>query len=146
MPVRSFKDLIVWRKAFSLCIAAYRATETFPRDERFGLARDLRKTARSVVYNIAEGHRRRSTLDYLRFLDISCGSAAELETQLLLSVELGFLTRPRFEDLASALREIDVMLEALKQRLRERAVRNPRPLGPSVPLGPLSPSPTRRVQ
>jgi four helix bundle protein len=144
MLVRSFKDLVVWRKAFALCVALYKATEGFPRDERFGIAQEAKKTARSVLYNIAEGHRRRSTLDYLRFLDISCGSAAELETQLLLSVELGFLTQSRFEELASALREVDVMLDALKGRLRQRAAQNPRPLGPSAPRNPGSkPTPAR---
>lgn len=130
MTVRSFKDLIVWQRAFELCIQVYRATDRYPRTETFGLSRDLRRTARSVSYNIAEGHRRRSTLEYLRFLDISCGSVAELETQLLLSKALGYLDDPTFERLASTLREVDVMLDGLKRSLRRRPAPRPRPLDP----------------
>ena len=58
--VRSFKDLAVWKKAFALCVQVYKATKVFPSDERFGLVSELRKTARSVVYNIAEGNLTRS--------------------------------------------------------------------------------------
>ena len=76
--IKSFKDLIVWQKAFELCLQLYRVTRLLPAEERFGLSLELRKTSRSVVCNIAEGHRRRSTAEYARFLDIASGSAAEL--------------------------------------------------------------------
>jgi four helix bundle protein len=78
--VLTFRDLTVWQRAFSVCNRIYKFTAQFPTEERYGLSAEMRKTARSVVYNIAEGHRRRSTVEYLRFLDIARGSAAELSS------------------------------------------------------------------
>ena len=121
--IRTFRDLVVWRRAFALCVEVYRLTEAFPNCERFGLSAELRKTARSVMYNIAEGHRRRSTLEYVRFLDIARGSAGELETQLLLAQALGYLDRNASLDLLNALAEIDRMLSTLMRRLRDRVAR-----------------------
>ncbi len=66
--VRTFHDLVVWRKAFELCLDVYRITASFPAHEKYGITSELRKTVRSVAYNIAEGHRRSSTLEYIRFL------------------------------------------------------------------------------
>jgi len=117
----SFRKLIVWQKALALCLEVYQRTETFPRDERFGLTTELRKTARSVVYNIAEGHRRSSPREFARFLDISHGSAAELETQLLIGVSLGYLTRIAAEPLLAHLDEVTRMLAGLKTSLKRRA-------------------------
>jgi four helix bundle protein len=68
--VRTFRDLVVWQRAFELVVAVYRASEALPVQERYGLTAELRKTARSIAYNIAEGHRRTSTTEYMRFLDI----------------------------------------------------------------------------
>ena len=76
-PIRSFKDLIAWQKAFELCIDVHRQTARFPPEERYGLSFDLRKTSRSVVCNIAEGHQRASTREFVRFLDIALASIAE---------------------------------------------------------------------
>ena len=81
---------------------------------------EIRKTARNVVYNIAEGHRRRSTLEYIRFLDISEGSAAELETQLLLAKELGYWAPEIAAHHIDSLAEVDRMLTALMRALREK--------------------------
>ena len=82
-----------------MCLAIYAATNEFPDSERFGLTTELRKTARSVVCNIAEGHRRRSPADFARFLDIARGSQAEVDTQLILSMELGYLDERTFQRL-----------------------------------------------
>jgi four helix bundle protein len=89
--VRTFKDLLVWQKAMQLSVEVYRLTKTYPGHERYGLTAETRKTSRSVPYNIAEGHQRGSTAEYIRFLGIAAGSAAELETQLLLADRLGYL-------------------------------------------------------
>jgi four helix bundle protein len=121
--IRTFHDLVVWRKAFELCLDVYRATESFPRHEKFGIISELRKTARSVAYNIAEGHRRFTTVEYIRFLDIAHGSAAELETQLFLSRALSYLDEPSADILVRRLQEIERMLAGLKQRLRARLAR-----------------------
>lgn len=80
---------------------------------------ELRKTARSVLYNIAEGHQR-SSLEFIRFVQIALGSAAELETQLLLSRALAYLDEQAHELLVRRLNEIDRMLGGLRQRLRQR--------------------------
>jgi four helix bundle protein len=119
-PIRTFKDLVVWQKAFRLTVEVYRLTRSFPSEERYGLSVELRKTARSVVYNIAEGHGRRSRLDYLRFLDIAKGSAAELETQILLACELGYLCEADTERVSSLHGEVERMLDALSRKLRAK--------------------------
>lgn len=125
--IRTFRDLLVWRKAFQLCIDVYRVTEAFPRHERYGLAADLRKTSRSIPYNIAEGHRRTSTLEYVRFLDIACGSAAELETQFLLGRALAYTDEKVSSSLLLSLSDIERMLAALIRKLRQRLNLQPNP-------------------
>jgi four helix bundle protein len=119
-PVRTFRDLLVWQKSFDLCRHVYRVTAGFPSHERFGLTAELRKTVGSIPYNIAEGHRRSSTLEYIRFLDIACGSAAELETQFLLSNALGYLDQKASELLLESLAEVERMLAALMRILRQK--------------------------
>jgi four helix bundle protein len=114
----SFRKLVVWQKAFVLCIDVYKQTETFPWNERFGLTAELRKTARSVAYNIAEGHRPSSAREFARFLDISHGSAAELETQLLIGESLGYLSPTVAGSALSQLDEVSRMLAGLKESLR----------------------------
>ena len=118
--VRTFRDLVVWRKAFELCVDVYRVTESFPDRERYGIVSELRKTARSLLYNIAEGSKRFSTLEYIRFLDIADGSAAELETQFFLSKALSYLDDQTWELLVKRLLDIERMLAALKRSLRKR--------------------------
>ena len=86
--VWSYRELIVWQKAMALAEASYAVAGELPDIERFGLASQMRRSAVSVASNIAEGHERRSRADYRRFIAISCGSLAELETQLELSLRL----------------------------------------------------------
>ena len=128
--IRTFRDLVVWRKAFELCLDVYRITEGFPDRERYGMVTELRKTARSVLYNIAEGHKRFSTLEYVRFLDIADGSAAELETQFYLSKALSYLDDQSWEMLVQRLLEVERMLAALKRSLRKRLALPPPPTNP----------------
>ncbi len=125
--VRTFCDLVVWRKAFELCLDVYRLTEGFPERERYGMVSELRKTARSVLYNIAEGHRRSSTLEFIRFLDIADGSAAELETQFYLSQALSYLDDQSSQLAVQRLLDIERMLAALKRSLRKRLAPTPDP-------------------
>ncbi|RPJ50215.1 MAG: four helix bundle protein [Acidobacteria bacterium] len=118
--IRTFKDLVVWQKAFELAFEIYRVTKSFPSDERYGLTAELRKTARSVPYNIAEGHRRETTTEYIRFLNIGAGSAAELETQLLLAQRLGYFQEETAEQVLFQREEVDRMLNALVRSLKSR--------------------------
>ncbi len=113
----SFRQLIVWQKAFELTLAVYKTTENLPSHERYGLTSELRKTARSVVCNIAEGQRRSTRREFARFLDISLGSAAELQTQLLLAERLGYLSAASCHSILSDLEEVNRMLYRLKASL-----------------------------
>jgi len=118
--IRTFKDLLVWQKAMRLSVEVYRLTRNYPDHERYGLTAETRKTSRSVPYNIAEGHKRKSTADYMRFLSIAAGSAAELETQLLLADQLGYLKEGAGEVVLALHAEVERMLEALIRSLRAR--------------------------
>ena len=118
--IRTFKDLVVWQKAFQLTVTLYRTTRSFPADERYGMTAELRKTSRSVVYNIAEGHKRASTAEYLRFLSIAAGSAAELETQLLLARELGYLPVDNADPVFALHGDVERMLDALTRKLKSK--------------------------
>lgn len=115
---RTFRDLIAWQKAFALCVAIYETSAGLPGHERFGMTTELRKTARSVVYNIAEGQRRGRTLEFIHFLDISRGSAAELGTQVQLAGVLGYFTPTTCRDLLARIDEIERLLAGLKTSLR----------------------------
>jgi four helix bundle protein len=85
------RDLAAWREAMRLVKVVYRETAGFPREEMFGLTAQMRRCAISIPSNIAEGAARISTGELMQYLGITCGSLAELETQLELAVELGFL-------------------------------------------------------
>ncbi len=102
--VTHYKDLLVWQKAMVMAKETYKMTASFPRDERFGLTSQMRRAAVSVPSNIAEGQARHGTREFLQFLSHSSGSLAELETQILLSVDLGFA---RKEDAAGLMRKVE---------------------------------------
>ena len=91
MSVQSYRELIVWQKAIDLVVAIYRITQSFPREEAFGLTSQLRRAAVSIPSNIAEGQGRRSAKEFQRFLDIARGSLQEVETQLLIANRLHYL-------------------------------------------------------
>lgn len=89
--IKSFRDLVAWRKSMDLSKFIYGISSVFPDAERFGMTAQIRRAAVSVPSNIAEGYGRNRTNDYLRFLDVARGSLCEVETQLLLAQELGWL-------------------------------------------------------
>ncbi len=102
-----------------LCVTAvYKSTSKFPKDERYGLTSQLRRAAISIPSNIAEGYGRRSTNDYLRFLQIAMGSIFELQTQLEIALNLEYLHRSNFTALYEASREVERMLSALIRKVR----------------------------
>jgi four helix bundle protein len=120
-PVRTFKDLLVWQKAMDLSVEIYRLTNDYPSHEKYGLTAETRKTSRSVPYNIAEGHKRGSTAEYIRFLGIAAGSNGELETQLLLAGRLGYHQKNRADWVLTLHAEVERMLDALVRSLKIRA-------------------------
>ena len=110
-----YKDLEVWQKAVAVVAEIYRLTASFPESEKFGITNQMRRAAVSIPSNIAEGSARHHAKDFIHFLRIADGSAAELETQLIISEKLGFTT-----DAKSLIQEITVirrMLAALIKSL-----------------------------
>lgn len=93
MKTKSFKDLIVWQKAYKLVIEFYKMTKNFPKEEIYGLSQQMRRAAAAIPSNIAEGYGRQYNKEYKQFLSIAYGSLCELETQYLLSIDLDYLKR-----------------------------------------------------
>src|SRR5688572_32824067 len=83
--MKNFKQLRIWQKGFEIAVKTYALADTFPKTERFGLCKQIIKSAISIVSNIAEGSGRQTEKEYSRFIDIAIGSSFELETQLLIS-------------------------------------------------------------
>jgi four helix bundle protein len=115
--LKNYKELKVWQKAYQLCLKIYRATRKFPKEERFGLISQIRRAVVSVVSNIAEGYGRRTTAEYIRSLYIAYGSNCELETQILLSGDLGYIERARLKGIIEKIQEVERMLKALIKSL-----------------------------
>ena len=91
MKTKSFKDLIVWQKAYRLVLEVYKITKTLPRSETYGLTQQIRRAAISIPSNIAEGFNRFHNKEYRQFLYIALGSCAELETQIEIATELNYI-------------------------------------------------------
>jgi four helix bundle protein len=117
--VKTFRDLLVWQKAMRLVTDVYRFTKAFPKEETYGITSQIRRCAVSIPSNIAEGHGRYSTNDYVRFLDIATGSLFELQTQLEIAKNLEYLREVDFLSLHELTREIERMLSSLKSKLRK---------------------------
>ena len=128
MSVQSYKDLIVWRKAIDMVDMIYQITRNFPKEELYGLTNQLRRAAVSIPSNIAEGHARASTAEFLRFLSIARGSLAEVETQLLIAQRLGYLTNDQLTPILSLQIEINKMTNGLMAKL----VPSPSSLAPAT--------------
>ena len=126
MPVRGYRDLVVWERAVDLVAEIYRLTARFPREEQFGLTAQIRRASVSVAANIAEGSGRATSRDLMNFLSITRGSLQEAESLVFVAQRLGFVSAA---DCIEALRladETSRMLAALRATI---AKRNRRPLG-----------------
>jgi four helix bundle protein len=91
-PIRSYRDLVAWQRAFQLGIAVFHATKALPDHERFGMVSQLRRSSVSIASNIAEGYGRGSRADHASFFKVARASLFERETQLLFSAECGYIT------------------------------------------------------
>lgn len=118
--MRNYEDLLVWRKAHILTLAIYKTTQCFPAEERFGLTSQIRRSCASIGANLAEGCRRRSDAEMVRFVQIAMGSGAELSYHLLLARDLGLVSKQGFAQLRADLSEVMRMLSSLSQRLKPR--------------------------
>ena len=119
--MRPHERLDVWKKSIDFVVTLYKATDSFPKDEKFGLTSQLRRAAVSIAANIAEGAARKSAKEFSYFLSNSQGSASEVETELLIAHRLQYLPQETFQALASGLDEIGRMLTGLVQHVRKRS-------------------------
>ena len=118
--MHNFKELVIWKESMKLAKATYLASANFPQDERFGLTSQVRRSAVSVPSNIAEGAGRNSDKEFMNFLSISTGSSYELETQLLLSVDLGFVTEEEVQEALSNVTVVQKMLYRFQEQLKTK--------------------------
>ena len=116
--MHQFKELGVWKKSRLFCSEIYAITSSFPSDEKFGLTNQLRRASVSIPSNIAEGSSRNSNKDFSRFLEIAIGSAYEIETQLLIASDLGFIHQEKSELLIKELEEIIRMTSKFRSTLK----------------------------
>src|SRR5213082_2622944 len=101
--MRPHEKLDAWSLAMDFVVEVYRTTETFPKEEKFGLTSQIRRAAVSVPANIAEGAARQSDKEFIHFLSNAQGSASELETELLIAHRLGYLTENSYHEIRSTL-------------------------------------------
>jgi len=120
MKITSFRDLRVWQLAMDLVELVYRLTWSFPRNEIYGLASQIQRAAVSVTSNIAEGHTREHTKEYLHHISMSQASLAELETQLEIAIRLGYVSLQEARSIAEQAESLGKQLYALRNALLKR--------------------------
>ncbi len=118
--MRTHEKLEVWKKSVDFVVLIYKATDSFPNEEKFGLTSQIRRASVSIPTNIAEGAARSSNKEFLHFLSISQGSASEVETQLLISHRLSFVNEKTYSNLRNDLDEIGKMLSGLRKYLLKK--------------------------
>jgi four helix bundle protein len=128
-PIKSYRDLVVFQKARDLAVLTIRVTSDFPREEQYGLGAQMRNAATSIASNIAEGYRKFSTRDYIRFLKIAFGSCSELESRSLIVHDAGWIGEPDYLQMVALQESISRMLwkmiESLHLKLRSQKHPNP---------------------
>ncbi len=117
-----YEELKVWQKAVNLVTQVYNCTASFPKEEIYGLTAQMRRAAVSIPSNIAEGSCRESTKDFLRFISISNGSLAELQTQLVIAKNLGFISIENLDILKESADEVGRMVNGLQKSLHKKLV------------------------
>ena len=122
---KAFRKLIVWKRAHSMTLAVYKASEDFPRHELFGLSSQIRRSAASIGANIAEGYALGSSANYLRHLNIAIGSLAETEYHLELAHDLGYLVDADYSELCDLASEVGYLLSRLKASIERNTRQTP---------------------
>ncbi|MFH1798141.1 MAG: four helix bundle protein [Candidatus Omnitrophota bacterium] len=117
MKVTTFRELKVWQKAHELVLEVYKITKNFPKEERFGLVSQIRRSASSIATNIVEGNKRKSRKEYLYFLNIADSSLEETKYHILLSKDLGYIDDKEFNNLTGMSDEVGKMLFGLQRSL-----------------------------
>src|SRR5258707_1344698 len=115
----SYRDLIVWQKAIAMVTDIYRATQNFPRQETYGLTSQIRRSAGSVASNIAESQGGLSRSEFRQFLGVARGSLVEMETQVVIAENLGYLSKAEVLQFACVSGEVIRLLHGLMQSLQK---------------------------
>ncbi|MDD3296360.1 MAG: four helix bundle protein [Candidatus Omnitrophica bacterium] len=115
--MKNFRDLKVWNKGYELVLAIYKLSRHFPSDEKFGLTQQIRRAAVSVIANIAEGNKRKSSKDFKHFLNISEGSLEEVKCYLILSRDLGYIKVADYNNSFIISEELGKMLSGFIKKL-----------------------------
>jgi len=111
--LKNYKDLHVWQKSYDLCLKIYGIADSFPKEESNGLTSQIRRSAVSIPSNIAEGYGRKTTTDYIKMFSMAYGSVCELETQVLLAGDLGFIEKGKLGPIQKDIADVERMLKAL---------------------------------
>jgi four helix bundle protein len=118
--IRSYRDLLIWQKGMDLVVASYQIAKKLPHHENFGLISQIERASVSIPANIAEGHGRRHTGDYLHHLSMARGSLVELETHFYICVRLGYLQSGDIQPLLRMTDELGRMISSLIQKLKTK--------------------------
>ena len=116
------EDLTVFKKSHKLVLDIYRITNGYPNEEKFGLTAQMRRSSSSIPTNIMEGSGRSGTKEFIHFIGIALGSCKEIEYQLLLSKDLGYLSKNEYEELKNKYNEIGKMLYSLRESLKDKSI------------------------
>ena len=115
--MHNYKELKIWQRSRQLVKDVYTLTKCFPSEERFGLISQIQRSAVSIPSNIAEGSGRKSQKEFDRFLEIAISSAFELETQLILSGDLGYISDNELSSIQEEIQEVQKMIYGFKSRI-----------------------------
>ncbi|MDZ7607989.1 MAG: four helix bundle protein [Cyclobacteriaceae bacterium] len=114
-----FKELLIWQKSIDLAKDVYKITILFPKEEKFGFCSQITRSAVSIPSNIAEGAGRNSNKEFIQFISVAVGSLYELETQLIIAYQVGYIHNEVFEQLSETIQDIGKMLYAFKKSLEK---------------------------
>ncbi|CAM3461007.1 four helix bundle protein [Flavobacterium chungbukense] len=117
--MKTFRDLLIWQKSMNLVTEIYQLTNSFPKEEIYGLSSQIRRCSVSIPSNIAEGYGRNGKTELLRFLNISISSLFEMQTQLEISFNLKYITDYQFSKTNGESRELERMLSAFIKKLKD---------------------------
>jgi four helix bundle protein len=118
--VRSYKDLIVWQRSMELVMAVYELAHRFPKHETYALSDQLRRSVVSIPSNIAEGQARQHPGEFRQFLHMALGSAAEVNTQVIIAYQLSYITQAELQNVEKLINEVEKMAYAILKQLSQQ--------------------------
>lgn len=115
----NYKNLKIWNKSIDLAIEVYHLTAEFPAEEMYGITSQIRRSSVSISSNIAEGAGRFTNKDFNRFINIAYGSSCELESQLIISLRLGYISDNEFQTVNKTINQIQKMMYSFSKHLKK---------------------------